>query len=251
MTKRITDIIIIDIAVFNIPGIVELAFKNAYSKNTFLVWILTIGLAILLSILNLLPNKDSSWSRTLRNIRFFIFKTRNIAILLILQLALILATALLNPLSELDIKSVMLSFGIDLLTLNLMVAVGKIPNADKEQLLLHNPNDGKVYLQTNAGLKYIPDPETFDLLGLNWYELIDITNEELRTYKMNAPVTSAKDMKLINYRGRIYGIVNDKLKHVPNVATLQYILNLRENKDIEGRDTIKGFEIEKPFAKMP
>lgn len=250
MIKRIVEIIILVITVFSVPSIIILAFNEFYLQNTFLIWRSTAGLAILLTILTLQPKLNPALNRTLRTIRFYVLQTRNIAIFLSIQLVVILTTIVLKTGPELDVKNALLSFGINILVLNLLVVVGRIPNTDKKQLLLHNLNDGKVYLQTGSKLRYIPDPPTFDLLGLNWSELIDINDKDLERYTIIAPVPSIGDIKLVNYRGRVYGIVNEKLKHVPNPATLQYILKFRVNKGVENRDNIRGFEIDTPFANM-
>jgi hypothetical protein len=116
--------------------------------------------------------------------------------------------------------------------------------------VLHEPTKGAMYLYSNNELRHIPDPPTFDLLGLSWASAIDITNKDLSSYKISTPITSLKEMKLYRYRGNVYGLVNEKLKHIPNVATLQYIFGQRSDRSIVELNSLIGYTIDKPFANI-
>jgi len=233
-----------------LPSIIQLADKDFYAQKTSLVWWVTFCLAIIPSITALKLSISPFWNRAFRTIGFYIFQTKHIVIFLIVQLLVVLVLLLVNGSSMFEIKSGLFSIGLNLIALNLLIAVGKISNSDKRQLILHTIEDGRIYLQSNNRLRYVPDPSTFDLLGLSWSDLIDIKKKDLASYHQDAPFPSIKDMQLISYRGRVYGIVNDSLRHVPNEGTLNFILINRVNKQIEERQDIHGYQIATPFAKV-
>jgi|GEM_PF-4975704 hypothetical protein len=246
--KRIGDIAVIAITVFGLPGIIQLASKDFYNKNATPIWLISGCLAAIPSFFALNLRITPVWNRTFRTIGYQILKTKVISIFLIAELAIILTLLIVEANSILESKYALLSVVTNLIALNLLILTGKISNTDKKQLVLHNVINGKIFLQLNHRLRYVPDPPTFDLLGLSWSDLIDINDGDLASYILDPPITSVKDMQLISYRGRVYGIVNDKLRHVPNEKTLQFILQFRDNKAIEGRTSIDGYEIDIPFA---
>ena len=57
-------------------------------------------------------------------------------------------------------------------------------------------------------------------------------------------------MRLLSFRGRVYGLVNDKLKHIPDMQTLGFIRDQRTDQNIEVLTDIDGYEKDKPFARV-
>jgi hypothetical protein len=244
--KKIGETILALISVLGLPGIIQLASKVTYDNDTKTIWILSFILWLLLSLTQLDIALNSSLNKFVRTARYYIFKTKNIIIFLLLQLIVILFLILENY-KAVDIRLALISFGINIIGINLLILIGKIPNSDSKDLILHEAATGKMFLYSNNQLRHIPDPPTFDLLGLSWSEAIDISSRDLDSYKIKTPITSLRDMKLYDYRGRVYGLVNDKLKHVPDPSTLDFILKHRTNKDIEPISSIQGYKIDKPF----
>jgi hypothetical protein len=155
--KKTSDILLAVITVFGLPAIVLLAFKDFYFKHTSLIWYSTLGLATLLSLAVLQLKLGPSWNKTVRTIRFYIFRTKNIAIFLTFQVAIVLSLLFVKEPSSLELKNAILYIGINLLAVNILIATGKISNSDRKQLALHCINDGRIYLQTNNRLRYVPE----------------------------------------------------------------------------------------------
>jgi len=249
--KKIGEILLIIITVLGLPGIIELVSKNYYDIHKTPIWVGTLILGLFVSLTQLNLRGSSVLGKLFRTLRFYLFKTKTIAIVLMVQLLTVLTLLLLNY-PNVDIKIVFLSFGANLVGLNLLVVLGKISNADTSELVLHDTGSGKMYLYSKDQLKHVPDPATFDALGLNWSEVLDVTDKELSSYKIASPITSIKNMRLLNYRGRVYGLVNDKLKHIPDMQTLGFIRDQRtdQDQDIEVLTDINGYEKDKPFARV-
>jgi hypothetical protein len=236
------------ITFFNLPGIIQLFSKTFYDKNTSAVWWIPIGLSVAAAITEL-PFKNTRIRKAFRTIRFYVFRTINVTVFMTVQLILLLFLSVYNS-TDSSYKLMILAIVIDAIVINLLIISGKIPNNDSKRIILHIPANGKIYLQINNRLRYVPDPATFNLLGLSWSELIDIKAEDLDSYHKDAPITSIKDMRLIDYRGSVYGIVNDILKHVPNEGTLAYIQQHRTNKTIDKVDEIDAYTKDTPFASV-
>ena len=194
--KKIGEIILIVITVAGIPSIIQLAFPHIYDSHSNSIWIMTIVLCLLLSLIQINFNYSPSFNRFIRKFRFYIFKTKNIAAFFIFQIIVTLIVLIFKA-PTVNLKFILVSFGINLLGLNLLILIGKISNTDIKELVFHNPTNGAMYLYSNNELRHIPDPPTFDLLGLSWSDAIDITKKDLDSYKISAPITSLSDMKLL------------------------------------------------------
>ena len=244
--KKIIAIILTFLAVFSIPGIIQLWSKNFYYTYDKNIWLITLILAIIISITQINFQSNSVLNKLIRRFRYSFFKTKNIIGILFLQLLITIIITYLKGL-EFNNEILIISLGINLLGLNLLIFTGKIESNDTKEILLHDINTGKIYLLKKNRLKHIPDPPTFNLLGYDWGSPIKVKSEELSIYKKEAPITSIKEMKLINHKGTIYGLVNDKLKHIPEEYTLNYILSQRENRNIASKENIDEYIIDKPF----
>lgn len=247
--KKIGEIILILISVLQVPSIIRLASKSSYDNHTNLIWILSAILSIVLIILQINFSYSPKTNKFLRSVRFFLFKTKTISAILVIQLFILLLLLLINT-DLINNRTVLVSLIINIISLNLLIFFEKLSNTDSKELILHDTSTGKMYLYSGNRVRHIPDPPTFDLLGFSWAEAIDIKNSELSSYQILPPITSLKDMRLFEYRGRVYGLVNDKLKHVPDPPTLNFIMSHRLINDIIKltETDIEGYTFEKPFA---
>ncbi|HEY2581209.1 MAG TPA: hypothetical protein VGI43_05365 [Mucilaginibacter sp.] len=244
--KRFGEIIALNVSILNLPGIVSLAFPGYFLRNTTLVWIIVIILAIAVSITQIeFPNSPKT-AKLFRALGFHLFKARTIAILLLIQLLIALAFLIFQIQPD-KLSVILISLAINLIGINLLIISEKLSNSDLKVLLFRNPRTGCVYLYFNNKIRYIPDPPTFNLLGLSWSEITDLNDRQLDAYQMLTPITSVKEMKLYNYKNYIYGLVNDKLKHIPNEYTLNYIRQIGNNTQVEAIDNLHGRVIDKPF----
>jgi hypothetical protein len=246
--KKFGEIILAILAVLGLPSIIQIASTKIYNENTNLIWGVTAVLAVLIIFTQLDLRYNPKINRTIRTVRFHVFKTKTIALFLTLQILTSLIILLIKD-NNFDSRLMLISFGINLLALNLLVLSEKIINTDSKELIFHR-QDGRMYLYSKNQLKYIPDPPTFNLLGLSWAEAIDLNEKDFSSYKTSSPITSIKDMQLLKYRGGVYGLVNDKLKHIPDPPTLQFILQHRANQEIREVITIDDYILDKPFASI-
>lgn len=244
--KKFIEVLLAFLTILTIPGIIQLGSKDFYETYNKYIWLITLILAITISITQINFQSNCVINKLLRRFRYSFFKTKNIIGILFLQLLITLIITHLKGL-EFNNEILTISLSINLLGLNLLIFTGKIKNNDSKEILLHDINSGKIYLLKKNRLKHIPDPPTFNLLGYDWASPIKVKSEELSIYKKEAPITSIKEMKLINHKSTIYGLVNDKLKHIPDMHTLNYILSQRENKNIESKENIDEYIIDTPF----
>lgn len=133
-------------------------------------------------------------------------------------------------------ESVIMAVIVNLVGINLLLISGKVENSDAHTLLFKTPTSPNVYLYKNNTLRHIPDPETFNLLGLRWSDVVLISDKELNTYKMSTPITSILEMQLIRYKGIVYGVTNDKIRVIPGESSLKYILDSRIDRKILTRN---------------
>lgn len=247
--KKIGEIILIFITVSGLPSIIQTWDSSFYSSHLQAIWKITILLTAIISLTQFEIQNPPLLNRLFRTLRHFIFKTKNIAILFCVQ---ILVTFLLYIIKDGDIsnKSLMFSIILNIVGINFLVFLGKLSSSDKDELLLHEPASGKIYLYKNNKLKHIPDPETFNCFGFKWTDVTNLKLGEVLKYKLDTPITSIKSMRILNNSGKVYGLVNEKLKHIPDPSTLNFILARRTNGGIETVNEISGYTIDRPFVHM-
>ena len=249
--RKFSDLLVFIIALLTVPEIINNANSTIYQNNKSTIWVAVIVIGIFLSIIQIFDFKYSAnIDRILRQIKFYLFKTVTIATVLIVQLAIVLFLLIINHYT--DLKLILLSFGLNLFGINLLIITGRIQNTDVKELVLNNPSkDGSLYLLSNNKLRFIPDPPTFNLLGLSWGEIIDVSQKEFDSYEKLPPITKLADMKLYQYKYRIYGLMNEKLKYIPNQNTLNFIYSLISDKTITQIDNFNEYKIDvKPFASL-
>ena len=79
----------------------------------------------------------------------------------------------------------------------------------------------------------------------------EITKDELNTYEILRPITTIKKMQIIFHQNVLYGLVNDKLKYIPNEATLSYIRNAGNFSEFIAVNDLRGYKKEEPFISVP
>ncbi|HVW14048.1 MAG TPA: hypothetical protein VHB54_09505 [Mucilaginibacter sp.] len=244
--KRVGELIALNISVLGLPGIINLVSSKFYLENASSIWLITGVLAFISSITQFQFSQSPKISILFRRLRFHLFKTKNIAGLLFSELLVVVGLLIFRAQMD-NFRVILISLTINLIGINLLIITEKLTNSDSTELIFHTPKDGCVYLYSKNRIRYVPDPETFNLLGLSWSNVVDLSEREFITYEKLPPITSAKEMKLFNYKNSIYGLVNDKLKHIPNEATLNYIQRIGNHSPITPLNDLNGFAIDKPF----
>ena len=243
--KRIGELFVFVLGILQLPTTIQFISKRFYGANEDAIWITTVLLVFIFAITQLNLKGSPRTRKIFRSIRFYIFKTPVIVSILLLQL--VVALIYMWSAEVVDTANVLVAFGINLIGINTLIILGKIPNSDSKDLIFHTP-DGHMHLYSNNVVRFVPDPETFNLLGLSWGDPIDITHEELGSYPLSVPVTSIKEMQLFNYKNKIYGLVNEELKHIPNEKTLGFICSYNSN-SIKNLKSINEYKVaSKPFV---
>jgi hypothetical protein len=249
--KKLSGPFINFIAILGIPAIINLYSEAFFIMFSRKIWVLTISFALLIFVWNLIENFSSF---TLRNkilwkINRFISKTTTLTSIFLLQLILSILITLSSK-GEIDVIRIFLPIAINIIGLNLLILFGKLENSDPKEILLHVPSTGKVFYYTKNSVRHIPDPETFIVMGFSWSDLVDISEDELGSYKILPPITSIKEMNLIDYGGKVYGIVNEKLRYIPDFRTLEFIMKANPPRKFRYVKDIQGFEIDKAFPQL-
>ncbi|MEG5028365.1 RICIN domain-containing protein, partial [Microcoleus sp. AT8-B1] len=81
-------------------------------------------------------------------------------------------------------------------------------------------SEGKVYLIQGNQRRWIPDPETFNAIGLNWGAIQNISDTDLNGIPLGNPLPSRKNGALVTGSdGKVYWMENGQRRHVPNPET--------------------------------
>ena len=81
-------------------------------------------------------------------------------------------------------------------------------------------SDGKVYLIQQAHRRWVPDPETFNAIGLDWNAIQNIGDGDLSDIPLGFPLPSRKNGALVQGSGpEVYWMENGYRRHVPNTET--------------------------------
>jgi hypothetical protein len=245
--KKLLKSVVVFVETMGIVGLIELFSKLFYEQNKTAIW----ALALLLSLLCASSQFDYDYSglnKISRKIRVIVFDTKTIAAFFCIQIIIVVGMIFFEY-DKVDLKIAFLSFGINLIGINLLILTGKLMSANDNDSLLRTP-DGKVFQRFKNTVRHIPDPPTFELLGYNPADIIDISQKQLASYKIISPITRLRDMKLVQTpNGKAFAIVNDKLKHIPDPLTLQFIYDHRTDQNIETRNDLDSFETDAPFPR--
>lgn len=98
-------------------------------------------------------------------------------------------------------------------------------------LLIRKKGHAKVYLYQDGAIRHIPDPETLQLLGYSFEDVVDINETEFKAYNVKAELGSVKRARLVQEQespGEIWMIFGDGRKLIPDHYTLDFILRFDE-----------------------
>jgi surface antigen len=96
-----------------------------------------------------------------------------------------------------------------------------------------------VYIMENGKRRLIPNPETFNAIGLNWNAINDIPSDDLNKFSEVEPLPSRKNGTLLRARGTagVYLMESGKRRLIPNPETFNAMgLNGNAINDIAGGD---------------
>jgi hypothetical protein len=81
-------------------------------------------------------------------------------------------------------------------------------------------SENKVYWMENGQRRHIPDPETFNLMGLNWDAIQQISDGDLNDIPQSGSLPSRKNGALVRgSENKVYWMENGQRRHIPNPET--------------------------------
>ena len=86
--------------------------------------------------------------------------------------------------------------------------------------MLVRGSENKVYWMENGQRRHIPDPETFNAMGLNWDAIQQISDGDLNDIPQSGSLPSRKNGALVRgSENKVYWMENGQRRHIPNPET--------------------------------